>query len=162
MPAHSEKKHLPHSPERLFDLVADIDKYPEFLPWCTDARVLSREGDVITAHLVIGFKFFRERFTTIITLNRPKGIDVRYKDGPFHNLSSLWRFLPGEDGGCVVDFQVEFTFRNALMELLIGAVFTQAIHRMVTSFEARANEIYGTGEVSDKRPGQLAPDHSTK
>ena len=162
MPAHSEKRFLPHTPEHLFDLVADIDKYSEFLPWCVDSQVLSQEGATLTADLVIGFNMFREKITSLVTLDRPSAIEVRYKDGPLRNLTNLWRFLPGDDGGCVVDFQVEFTFRSVMMEMLIGAVFTQAAHRMVASFEARADEIYGAAETPEPRDDQLAPDHITK
>jgi coenzyme Q-binding protein COQ10 len=161
MPAHSEKRFLAHTPEHLFELVADIAKYPKFLPWCADANILSVDGDTVTADLVIGFKLFRERFTSEVILDRPTGIEVHYKDGPFNNLTNKWRFLPADDGGCVVDFQVEFTFRSAMMEMLIGAVFTQAVHRMVASFETRADEIYGSSRP-DEEPGQLAPDHITK
>lgn len=161
MPAHSEKRFLPHTPEHLFELVADIAKYPEFLPWCANANILSIDGDAVTADLVIGFKLFRERFTSEVILDRPNGIEVHYKDGPFKNLTNKWRFLPGDDGGCIVDFQVEFTFRSAMMEMLIGAVFTQAVHRMVASFETRADEIYGSSRA-DEETGQLAPDHITK
>jgi coenzyme Q-binding protein COQ10 len=160
MPSHSEKRLLPHTPEHLFDLVADIAKYPEFLPWCADASILSEDGKTVIADLVIGFKLFRERFTSEVILDRPNGIEVYYKDGPFKNLTNKWRFLPGDDGGCVVDFQVEFTFRTAMMEMLIGAVFTQAVHRMVASFEARADEIYGSS--ADEETGQLTPNHITK
>ncbi|MBT4710484.1 MAG: type II toxin-antitoxin system RatA family toxin [Alphaproteobacteria bacterium] len=161
MPSHSEQRLLPHTPEHLFDLVADIAKYPEFLPWCADASILSEDGDTVTADLVIGFKMFRERFTSEVVLDRPNAIEVRYKDGPFKNLTNHWKFLPGDDGGCIVDFQVEFTFRSATMEMLIGAVFTQAVHRMVASFEDRADEIYGSS-AADEASGQLAPDHITK
>jgi len=149
MPSHSEKRLLPHTPEHLFDLVADISKYPEFLPWCADASILSEDGKTVTADLVIGFKLFRERFTSEVILDRPNGIEVHYKDGPFKNLTNKWRFLSGDDGGCVVDFQVEFTFRSAMMEMLIGAVFTQAVHRMVASFEDRADKIYGSSRDDD-------------
>lgn len=162
MPAHSEKKRLPHTPEQLFDLVADIDKYPEFLPWCAEAKVHKRDGDVLTANMVIGYKVFRERFTSLVTLERPNRIEIALKEGPFRNLSTIWRFLPDGEDACVVDFHVEFTFRNALMEMLIGAVFTQAVHRMVASFEARADEIYGAAEIAESGPHQPVPYHDTK
>jgi coenzyme Q-binding protein COQ10 len=162
VPGHSEKKLLLHTPEQLFDLVADIDKYPEFLPWCAEAKVHGRDGDVLTADMVIGYKVFRERFTSLVTLERPDRIEIALKEGPFHNLSTIWRFLADGKDACIVDFQVEFTFRNTLMETLIGAVFTQAAHRMVASFEARAEEIYGAAKSAGLAPHQPAPNHSTK
>ena len=152
MPAHSEKRRLPHTPEHLFDLVADIDRYPEFLPWCAGAKIRQREGNVLTADMVIGYRMFRERFTSQVTLDRPDRIEVAYRDGPFRDLTNTWRFLPDGQGACVVDFDVDFTFRSAWKEMLIGAVFTQAVHRMVASFEARADVIYGAGEEGPSAP----------
>ncbi len=94
MPTHAEKRVLPHTPERLFELVADVDRYDEFLPWCRAARVTKREGNVIHADLVIGFKMFREKFSSKVTLSRPDRIDVEYSHGPFKYLNNHWKFIP--------------------------------------------------------------------
>jgi coenzyme Q-binding protein COQ10 len=94
MPTHAEKRVLRYTPEQMFDLVADVGAYPEFLPWCIGARVRKREGDVITADLVIGFKMFRERYTSRVTLDRPGRIDVRYIQGPLKYLNNHWLFAP--------------------------------------------------------------------
>ena len=145
MPSHSERRLLPYTPEQIFDLVADIERYPEFLPWCQEAEIRSREGEVITADLVIGFRMFRERFTSEVSLKRPERIDVRYRKGPLRRLENRWGFSPHGDGHCMIDFHVDFEFRSRLLQVLIGAVFHEAFRRMVGAFEARARALYGEG-----------------
>ena len=142
MPTHAEKRLLPYSPEQMFDLVAAIEDYPHFLPWCESARIREREGNVLEADLVIGFKIFRERFTSRVVLDRPHRIDVAYAQGPFRHLNNHWVFEPAE-GGCVIDLYVDFAFRSRLLQRLIGAVFSEAVRRMVSAFEGRARELYG-------------------
>ncbi|MDH5748967.1 MAG: type II toxin-antitoxin system RatA family toxin [Rhodospirillales bacterium] len=143
MPTHAEKRILPHSPEKLFDLVADVEKYPEFLPWCVATRIKSRDGDVLTSDMVIGFKMFRERFTTKVTLDKPRRIDVAYLNGPFRYLNNHWIFEPAENGHCLIDFYVDFEFRSKILQKMIGVVFNEAVKVMVSSFEKRADELYG-------------------
>ena len=143
MPTHAEKKLLPFRPDQLFDLVADIDRYPEFLPWCIASRVTKREGNVIHADLVIGFKVFRERFTSKVTLSRPDRIDVEYSRGPFRYLNNHWIFIPEGADSTNIDFYVDFEFRSRILQRLIGTVFGEAVKRMVRAFEARAHVIYG-------------------
>lgn len=154
MPKHAEQRLLKHTPQQLFDLVADVDRYQEFLPWCVASRVNRRDGDTIHADLVIGYKMFREKFTSRVTLNRPDRIDVQYSDGPFKYLHNHWIFVP-QDGGrtTMIDFYVDFEFRSRILQGLIGAVFGEAVHRMVRAFERRADALYGTSP---------APDHSPK
>ena len=142
MPTHAEERFLPYSPERLFALVADVERYPEFLPWCAAARIRRREGQVITADLVIGFKIFRENFTSEVTLDGPDRIDVKYENGPFKYLNNHWIFKPAE-GGCVIDFYVDFEFHSRLFQIAIGAVFNEAVRRMVDAFEIRAEALFG-------------------
>ena len=142
MPTHTENRLLPYSPEQMFDLVAAIEDYPHFLPWCKSARIRERKGNVLEADLVIGFKFFRERFSSRVVLDRPRRIDVTYAQGPFRHLDNHWVFEPAE-GGCVIDFYVDFAFRSRLLQRLIGAVFNEAVRRMVSAFESRARELYG-------------------
>lgn len=143
MPTHAEKRVLPHSPERLFDLVADVERYPEFLPWCVGTRIRRREETRILADMVIGYKIFRERFTSMVTLSRPDRIDVEYSDGPFKYLKNHWIFRPVGEDACEIDFYVDFEFRSRLLQKMIVPVFNQAVRRMVGAFESRAEDLYG-------------------
>jgi coenzyme Q-binding protein COQ10 len=154
MPTHAEKRFLPYTPEQMFDLVVDIERYPEFLPWCTGARIRTREGDVIHADLVIGYKMFRERFSSKVLLDRPLRVDVAYSNGPFKYLANHWLFEPAE-GGCIIDFYVDFEFRSRLMRKMIGVLFNEAVRRMVAAFETRARALYGTS-AARRRPGAAA------
>ncbi len=144
MPTHAEMRELPYRAEDMFDLVAEVDKYPEFLPWCIGARIRKREGEVITADLIIGFKMFRERFTSRVELDRPNlRIDVEYAEGPFKYLRNHWVFVPRPDGGCAIDFFVDFEFRSRLLQKTIELLFGEAVKRMVGAFETRARQLYG-------------------
>jgi len=143
VPHHQERKYLPYSPEQMFDLVADVEHYPEFLPWLVSARVHGRRPDGFDADLIVGFKVFKERFTSRVRLDRPRRIVVDYIRGPLKYLHNEWLFHPVEGGGCAIDFSVDFEFRNALFERLVGAVFTEAVSRMVHAFETRAEALYG-------------------
>ena len=149
MPTHAEKRELPYRPEQLFDLVADIERYPEFLPWCVGARVRSREAGLIVADLVIGFKMVRERFTSRVKLDRANlRIDVAYAEGPFRYLNNHWAFEPLPNGRCRIDFYVDFEFRSAILQRIIGALFNEAVRRMVHAFETRARKLYGDGAAA--------------
>jgi coenzyme Q-binding protein COQ10 len=143
MPTHAEKRILPHSQENLFDLVADIESYPDFLPWCVGIRVRRRVEIRTLADMMIGYKMFRERFTSLVTLDRPLRIDVQYFDGPFKYLNNHWIFRPAGEKACEIDFYIDFEFRSKVLQKLIGAVFNEAVRRMVSSFEKRADELYG-------------------
>jgi coenzyme Q-binding protein COQ10 len=150
MPTHSEVRVMPYSAEQMFDLIADVDRYPEFLPWCGAARMRSRKqlpdetGEVLEADLVISFKVFRERFGSRVTL-RPEArtIDVEYLDGPFRYLKNQWKFKPMGPVQCEVDFFVDFEFRSAILQKVIGLVFHEAMQRVVRAFERRAEALYG-------------------
>lgn len=145
MPTHAEVRVLHHPPEQLFDLVADVEKYPEFLPWCVDASIRRREGDLIVADLVIGYRMFRERFTSTVALDRPHRIDVTYSDGPFRYLNNHWIFAPEGPDSCVIDFFVDFEFRSRVLQAVVGRVFGEAVKVMVHAFERRADELFGGG-----------------
>lgn len=148
MPTHAEKRAVPFSPQQLFDLVADVQRYPEFLPWCVGARIRKREGNLIVADLVIGYKMIRERFTSKVTLSPERNrIDVEYADGPFKYLNNHWVFEP-HDGGCMIDFYVDFEFKSRMLQKIIEVFFNEAVRRMVTAFESRAYELYGSGPAS--------------
>lgn len=142
MPHHTERRDMPYTPEQLFDLVADVDRYPEFLPWCVATRVRQQSENDMVADMVIGFKMFRESFTSRVTLQRPDKIKVTYENGPFKYLENHWIFEPS-GAGCTIDFSVNFEFKSRLLEMAIGAVFQEAVHRMVGAFETRANVLYG-------------------
>ncbi|WP_428925185.1 type II toxin-antitoxin system RatA family toxin [Marinibacterium sp. SX1] len=147
MPKHSETRTLPYTAQQMYDLVADVESYPQFLPWCAAARIRSRrpEGaaEVMEADLVISFKVFRERFGSRVTLfPEDWRIDTEYLDGPFKYMKSNWSFAEAE-GGCDVSFFVDFEFRNAVLQKLIGVVFNEAMLRIVRAFERRAAELYG-------------------
>ncbi|MGA2089443.1 MAG: type II toxin-antitoxin system RatA family toxin [Stellaceae bacterium] len=142
MPTHAEKRFLPYTPEQVFDLVADIERYPEFLPWCVGARIRERRDNVILGDLLIGWRMVRERFTSRVTLNRPDRIDVEYTEGPFRYLKNHWVF-ERQPGGCLVDFFVDFEFRSRMLQGVIAALFNEAVKRMVSAFEKRAQELYG-------------------
>lgn len=144
MPTHAEKRKMPYSPEQMFNLVADVEKYPEFLPWCVAARVRKREGDLMVADLMIGFKMIRERFTSKVIMDRPHRVDVTYTEGPFKYLNNHWIFLPAEDGGTIIDFYVDFEFRSKMLQAIIGALFGEAVSLMVSAFEKRARQLYGS------------------
>jgi coenzyme Q-binding protein COQ10 len=137
MPTHAEKKVLPYTPEQLFDVVADVRRYPEFLPWCVGARIVSHTESELVADLTIGFRMFRETFRSHVALERPNHIHVRYLNGPFHYLNNHWRFR-AVPGGTEVDFFVDFEFRSRLLQAVIGTVFNKAVRLMVRAFERRA------------------------
>ena len=143
MPTHAEQRVLPYSPAQMFDMVADVERYPDFLPWCLASRIKRQEETVVTADMVIGFRMVRERFTTQVTLDRPNRIDVEYTHGPLSHLNNHWVFIPHEDG-CLIDFYVDFEFRSRVLQKLIGALFNEAVKRMVSAFEARAADLYGS------------------
>ena len=149
MMKHAEQRLLGYRPEQLFDLVADVERYPEFLPWCIGARIRERSESLLVADLVIGFKLIRERFTSRVTMDRPHlAIETAYADGPFKHLSNRWRFEPTPDGGCRIEFYVEFEFRSAVLQKLIGLLFHEAVKRMVGAFETRARALYGPPSAS--------------
>ena len=149
MPQHKDSRILPYTADQMYALVADIERYPEFLPWNTAARIRSRRpgpdgGELVEADLVISFKVFRERFGSRVTLwPADRRIDTEYLDGPFRYLKSRWSFAPLPDGGCHVDFFVDFEFRNRVLQGVIGIVFNEAMHRIVKAFEDRAKALYG-------------------
>tara|TARA_B110000008_G_scaffold242588_1_gene251086 strand:+ start:4319 stop:4765 length:447 start_codon:yes stop_codon:yes gene_type:complete len=147
MPTHSETRRLPYSPDQMYRLVADVDKYPEFLPWCSAARVRSREFEsnceIMLADLVISFKVFSEKFGSKVILHPgSKKIETEYLDGPFRFLKSSWEFESHNGAGCEVKFFVSFEFKSLLLQKVIGVVFNEAMQRIVRAFEKRANDLY--------------------
>ena len=142
MPTHAERQIVPYTPEQLFNLVADVGRYPEFLPWCVAARVRHRHADELVADLTVGFGPFRESFTSRVTLEPPRRVRVRYENGPFRYLNNQWKFIPHPQG-TEVAFFVDFEFRSRILQSAIGVVFNEAVRRMVNAFKKRARDIYG-------------------
>ena len=143
MPTHTEQRVLPYTPEQMYALVADVERYPEFLPWCIGARIRERRPDMIVADLIIGFRMIRERFTSRVALHPPRRLDVTYTDGPFRYLDNHWEFVP-VPGGCRIEFFVDFEFRSRMLQKVIGLFFGEAVRRMVAAFEGRARQLYGS------------------
>jgi coenzyme Q-binding protein COQ10 len=128
----------------MFALVADVERYPQFLPWCVATRIKTREGDTFTADLIAAFGAFREQFTSRVHLDPAASeITVEYLDGPFEHLMNRWHFEPAAEGGCVVNFDIDFAFKSKTLEALISGVFTRAVLKMAASFDARAHKLYG-------------------
>ena len=142
MTVHSEKRIIAHNPEDLFALVADVRRYPEFLPWCLASRIRSETEERMVADLIIGFQMFKERFTSFVDLDRDAlEIHVEYAEGPFKYLKNEWKFNPHPDG-CEIDFYVDFEFRSRILQTVIESLFTEAVKRMVRAFEGRADALY--------------------
>ncbi|MEO7277132.1 MAG: type II toxin-antitoxin system RatA family toxin [Sphingomicrobium sp.] len=148
MPRHSETRFLLYTPEQLFDLVADVARYDEFLPWVVAVRVRSSSETETIADLVVGFNAFKERFTSRVRKEQPDRICVDYIEGPLKFLHNEWRFEPVADGGTRVHFSVDFAFRSRIFESLAGAMFDRALRRMTDAFEARAEVLYGSNSSS--------------
>ena len=148
MPRHSETKHLPYTPEQLFELVADVKRYHEFLPWVTAVRVRSSSEAEMTADLIVGFGAFKERFASRVRKFRPGRIEVDYLEGPLKYLHNEWRFEPASNGGTDVHFSVDFAFRSRIFEAVAGQVFDRALRKMTGAFEQRAAALYGSSSSS--------------
>lgn len=147
MTTHSEVKPMPYTADQMYELVGDVKRYPEFIPWVAAMRIRQEReiegGRVVDADTVVSFKVFRESFLSRVTL-RPEArtIDVEYLDGPFKYLINNWRFEETETG-CNVHFHVDFEFKSRILQAAIGAVFNEAMRRIVGAFEARAKVLYG-------------------
>jgi coenzyme Q-binding protein COQ10 len=151
MPTHTEQQFSPYDTRQIFGLVADIERYPEFLPWCRAARVLERKDNEFLGELVISFAHLSERYTSRVLLDPPAdgqspgSIDVTMVRGPFHHLVNRWRFTPHPEGGSQIDFFLDFRFKSRILESMIGPLFSKAAAKMVTAFKARADALYGKG-----------------
>jgi coenzyme Q-binding protein COQ10 len=148
MPRHSETRHLPYTADQLFDMVADVARYDEFLPWVVAVRVRSSSETETVADLVVGFNAFKERFTSRVTKRRPTQITVDYIEGPLKYLKNEWRFEAAPEGGTNVFFSVDFAFKSRIFETLAGQMFDRALRRMTGAFETRAAALYGISSSS--------------
>ena len=149
MPQFSSKRRVPHNASDMFDLVADVDKYPQFVPLCESLRVRSRttkgEGvEVLVADMTVAYKLVRETFTSRVTLERAKlSILVEYLDGPFKRMENRWRFRELGERSCEVEFFIDYEFRSRILAMLMGAMFEAAFRRFAAAFEKRADQVYG-------------------
>ena len=153
MPKHAETRALPYTPEQMFDLVADVARYPEFLPWVSAIRVRSNSDTEMTADMIVGFKGLRETFTSQVEKQRPGHLRVDYLDGPLKHLNNDWQFRSDGQGGCLVDFCVDFAFKNRMFEMLAGQVFDRALRKMIGAFEERAAQLYGDSAAGSSASG---------
>ena len=166
MTAHEQTRDVPYAADDLFALVAAIDRYPDFLPWCSGARIRRREqeGDreVLLADLIVSYKVFREQFTSRVTLDRQERlIDVGYVQGPFSYLHNKWQFEALPDGGCRIHFFIDFEFKSATLQKMIGAMFSKAFAKMMQAFIDRADDLYG-GKRAETSFGTADPVPSSK
>lgn len=143
-----ETRRLPYSAEQMFDLVADVKRYGEFLPWVIATRVRSDSETEMIADMVVGFKSIRESFTSRVTKDRPREIAVHYIDGPLSDLDNVWTFREIDAHTCEIDFSVDFQFRNRIFQKLAGQYFDRAFRKMVEAFEERAGDLYGNSSSS--------------
>ncbi|MEY4269701.1 MAG: hypothetical protein RLZZ58_917 [Pseudomonadota bacterium] len=138
---------MPYSADQIFAMVADVARYPEFLPWVVAMRVRSDSEAETLADMIVGFKGLRERFTSRVVKVRPTQVVVDYVDGPLRHLHNEWQFAAEGDDHCRVDFMVDFSFRSIMFERLAGQMFDTALRKMIGAFEARADALYGAGNV---------------
>jgi coenzyme Q-binding protein COQ10 len=154
MTAYREKVTVPYTPQQMYELVAGVERYPDFLPWCIGARILKRDMNVIYADLVIGWKVLRERFSSKVVLTPHSAVQFDYTNGPLKYLHGDWRFSPTPEGGCLVEFQVDFEFKSRTLALVMGGVFSELVYRMVGAFESRAHQLYGRSKSALHRSGE--------
>ena len=148
MPGIKETRRLPYSAAQMFDLVADVGRYAEFLPWVVATRVRSDSETEMVADMLVGFKSLREKFTSKVIKARPGRLEVIYLDGPMRDLDNIWTFTDLPEGGCEVFFCVDFTFKNKMFEMLAGQYFDRAFRKMVAAFDDRAHALYGSSNSS--------------
>jgi coenzyme Q-binding protein COQ10 len=153
VPSFETKRPVPHTARQMFELVADVERYPEFLPLCEALSVRSRkqrdDKTLLIADMTVGYKAIRETFTSQVLLKPDDlAIDVKYLDGPFKYLDNRWRFDPCENGGSNVCFYIEYEFKSRMLGALMGAMFDRAFRMFAEAFEQRAREIYGEAQVS--------------
>ncbi len=141
---HIEEKTLPYTQKQMFDLVADVDQYKDFAPWCMASRINKwEEKNIFYADLVVGYNMFRERFSSKVVLEPHQRLTIEYLSGPLKHLKNEWSFIANKDGTCTIHFNVEFEFKNILLQALATRFFNKVVKRMVSSFEKRACDLYG-------------------
>ena len=136
---HKETRHVPFSADLMYRVVSEVERYPEYLPWVLGLRVKSRSGNIVIAEMMVGYKGFREKYTSKVVLDPDaRTVDVGQTEGPFRKLENHWRFTPKGPDACEVNFTIDFEFRNRLLGAVAGAAFEKALMKMTEAFEARA------------------------
>ena len=143
MSAYAERQHLPYAAPQLFDLVADVERYPEFMPWVIEARIRHRRDHTIAVEMTVGVGPLRKRFSTIATLDRPHRIDITSCDSMFDRFEQRWTFEPAAEGGTNVEYHVVFEFRSHMLQTLMGALFSDQAIATMSAFKGRAHRLYG-------------------
>lgn len=143
MSRYTERQHLPYSPQQLFDLVADVEKYPEFVPWMMAARIRRRDGDTVWVDLEVGTNLLRKQFATKAVLHPPGRIEISSDDALFRRYDQCWTFQPATDGGTEIEFATNFAFRSRLLQSIMTAFLQQSAEAMVNAFKHRARGVYG-------------------
>lgn len=151
MPTFETKRTVGHAPDKMFALVADVEKYPEFLPLCEALSVRSRRErdgrEVLVADMTVGYKAIRETFTSQVLLRPAENtIDVKYLDGPFRYLTNVWRFDPAADGRTEIHFFIDYEFKSRILGVVMGTMFDRAFRMFAEAFEKRADAIYGVAK----------------
>jgi len=141
MPRHQEQRLLPYPHDTVLAIVRDVARYPEFLPWCVGARVYDVRDDSFTADLLIGYKIIREKYTSRVHVSAPDSVRIEYLSGPFQRLENIWHFSEPAPGQCLVDFTIDFEFRNKMLQKLASQLFLDVVRKMVGAFEARAKAL---------------------
>jgi coenzyme Q-binding protein COQ10 len=148
MSRYAERRHIPYSPQQMFDLVADVERYPDFLPWLVAARIRRREGNMLSVEMVVGNNLLRRSFSSQAVLDPPRRIDIKSLDSMFERYDQHWRFELADDGGTIVDFRVDFEFRFRMLQLIMGGFLQEAASAMVGAFNRRARALYGPAKVA--------------
>ena len=153
MPKFSNKRRVRHSADQMFDLVADVERYPEFVPLCKALKIRQRTtkpdgSEVIVADMTVSFKLVQESFASRVTIDRPNlKITVEYLQGPFSHLENRWTFVAKPDDGCEIGFYISYEFKSRMLALLMGGMFDVAFHRFAAAFETRADQVYGRPKI---------------
>jgi coenzyme Q-binding protein COQ10 len=142
MPTHAEKRILPYLPEQIFDLVANVERYPEFLPWVISTQIINRQENSFVADLTVGYKFISDSYRSEVVLYPHHRIDINYVNGPFKYLNNHWIFSQYDEKHVEVDFYIDFEFKSSVLQGMMQTVFSEVVKRMIQSFEKRAAEIY--------------------
>lgn len=144
MATHTERLHLKYTATQLFDLVADVERYPDFLPWVIAARISRQQNQTLWVDMTIGMRFLRRRFSTKALLDRPHRIDISSHDILFERFEQKWTFEPAAEGGTNIEYQVDLRLRSRLLQTLIGAAFAERTTTMMEAYQHRAQELYGS------------------
>jgi coenzyme Q-binding protein COQ10 len=143
MTAYNERQHVRYTPEQIFDLVADVERYPDYLPWLQEAHIRRREGDAVWVEMTVGLGPVSRSFTTVARLDRPRRIEIVSDDSLFERFEQVWTFESAEEGGSVVGYHLDFAFRSSLLQALMAEQFADMAATLMAAFRHRARAVYG-------------------